>query len=160
MDNTLAELFNGPKSDSFADRHAYFRRMFDVLSSDTNKSLQRIAAPFRQATELMAKVKTPEDDEKIQEELDGLMLQAQGLMLYAFLENLTAARHTIAGEVPKLKAGTEQHKKATDLQRAFEQVIEVLGAAYNNLRQGKVEELQKVPALLAEAQKLAASIRE
>lgn len=159
MDNALAELFKGPSTDSYADRHAWFRKMFDMLSTDTNKSVQRIAAPFRQATELLSKVKTAEDDEKIQEELEGLMLQAQGLLMYSFLEQLSSSRNAIAAEAAKLKAGTDSHKRATTLQKAFEATIDALGLAYNNFRVGKFDEMKKVPEMLAAAQKLADEAR-
>lgn len=160
MEHPLTELLKGPTSESYPDRHAWFRKMFDVLSSDPNKSVQRIAAPFRQATELVAKVKTAEEDEKIQEELAGLLLQAQGLMMYSVLEQLVAARHAIAGHAAKQKAGSDQQKRFTKLQAVYEATITALGTAYNNFRAGKFEELKRMPEMLAEAQKLADAARE
>lgn len=159
MDSSLSELLKGPQSGSAADKLSWFRRVHDTVANAPEKAIQRLAPPLKRAAELLAGAKTEADEKALEPELAGLLLQAQGLLLYSFLEQLGAARNAIAAEASKMKSGSDVHKRAVSLQKAYEQTIDALALAYNGLREGKLDEMQKVPELLAEAQKVAASLR-
>ncbi|MBI3185995.1 MAG: hypothetical protein HYZ28_27990 [Myxococcales bacterium] len=161
MDPIVSELLGGPKSAEPAERLAWMKKVHFACVSAQEASIKRIGEPLKKAVDLLGKSASSgkELDEQGEAELTGLLLQAQGLALFGYLQDLNKVRNAIAQEASRQQPGSEERKKAEKLQGAYEQAIDGLARAYEGLRSGKFDELKKVGPLLEQARKTAESLR-
>jgi hypothetical protein len=157
MDPTVIELMKGPPGESTQQRLVWLKKVHFACASATEGSVSKIGEPLKNAIELCEKLEKDSSPE-IEEQLMGYMLQAQGLSLYVYLEELNKMRNIIAAEVAKMKAGTPEHKKGQQLQGAYEQAIDGLARAYNGLRAGKFDEMKSVVPVMEQVRKVAAEL--
>lgn len=161
MDAVVARLLNGPKSADPAERLDWVRKVHDACGQAPEKAIQRIAQPLARAAELLARHQggSPKELDEAEPHIAGLLLQAQGLAIYAYLEELGKMRNAVAAEAAKAKPGSDNQNKAKTLQAAYEQTIDGLARAYNGLRQAKFEEVAAAREVIEKAQKSVEPLR-
>src|SRR5438270_716865 len=146
MDPMVMDLMKGPQGEDPQRRLIWLKKVHFACASAKEGSVSQIAEPLKKAIDVVEKLDKASDAEKAgaESQLAGYLLQAQGLALYCYLEELNRMRNAVAGEVAKQKAGSTERKKGEQLQIAYEQAIDGLARAYNGLRAGKFDELKAV----------------
>jgi hypothetical protein len=159
MEPMVMDLMKGPSGEDAKQRLVWLKKVHFACASATEGSVSRIAEPLKAAIDLVEKLDGPgvPDDQKAgaEAQLAGHMLQAQGLALYCYLEELNKLRNAIAAEVAKQKPGSPEQKKGQQLQGAYEQAIDGLARAYNALRAGNFEEMKSIVPVMEQVRKTA-----
>lgn len=162
MDPMVMDLMKGPAGETTQQRLVWLKKVHFACASATEGSVAQIAEPLKAAIDILEKLeKDPGNDgDQVTAEakLQAHMLQAQGLALYCYLEELNKMRNAVAAEVAKQKAGSAERKQGEKLQGAYEQAIDGLARAYNGLRAGKLEEMKTIVPVMEKVRKIAAEL--
>jgi hypothetical protein len=151
MPSAVADLINGPAGEDVQQQLQWLKGVRQTFVSAPGP-IARVAVPLQEAIELLEQPQPPENAEA---QLFGLVMQAQGLALYAYLEELNTVRNLLAEEVAKQAPGSADRKSGERLQGAYEKAIDALARAYNGLREGRPDELKNVLPVLEEVRKVA-----
>src|SRR4051794_2320600 len=115
MDANVMDLMKGPPGEEPKQRLVWLKKVHFTCASSTEGSISDIAEPLKAAIDVLEKLDNPAvtDAQKAgaEAQLAGHMLQAQGLALFCYLQELNTLRNTIAAEVAKQKAGSPERKK-------------------------------------------------
>jgi hypothetical protein len=151
MPGAVADLLNGPAGAVPQEQLQWLKGVHQTFVSAPG-SMAQVAGPLQEAIELLEKPEPPAD---LEARLAQLVLQAQGLVLYAVLEELDGVRRALAEELVKLPPGSADRELAERLKGAYEKAIVGLAKAYHGAREGHVEELKAVVPVLEEVRKIA-----
>jgi hypothetical protein len=161
MEPMVMDLMKGPPHEDPQSRLVWLKKVHFAVASAREGSISQIAEPLKSAIDVLEKLdRNAADDKKesAEAQLAGYMLQAQGLALYCYLEELNKVRNVIAKETAQQKAGSPEQKKGQALQTAYEMAIDGLMRAYNGLRAGKLEEMKTIVPVMEEVRKKAAEL--
>lgn len=149
MDPLVAELFAGPESHDAKGQLRWLLKVHDSFANAPQEGLRQIAPPLKEVFALLSKHQgSPNELEKIQPEVTGLLLEAQGLALLSFVQDFKRVRDVIAEEAAKQKAGSDKRRQGEELQAKYDEALRALVSAYHGFREGKFEELKNAVELL------------
>jgi len=159
MDPAVIDAINGPPGETPAELLKWLKALREAFVAVPDSTISRVAVPLQAAIGVLERIEQGGlSDAQLQtadEDLFGYVVQARGLALYAYLEEMNAVRNLVAKEVASLKPGTKDRKNGERLQVAYEQAIDALARAYNGLREGRFDELKAVVPVLEEVRKVA-----
>ncbi len=152
----IRALLKGPPSYEPGPYIDWLYRTANELAASPHKNFTAVGRPLKDAADLLVKMNNASEAE--QEAAFGRistwLLEAQGLALYAFIEEFRKAAEAIAQEAKKQKAGTPLEAQFKKLDGAFREVHGVLASTYNGTLEGKVEAWEGFPAAFAKAEEL------
>lgn len=158
----IKAMLAGPPSYEPGPYIDWLYRMNLELGKSPLKHVAEIGRPLRQAGELLVKVNNA--SEKEQEEafhtITMLMLEAQGLALFAFLEEFRKAADSVSAEAKKQKPGTPLKEQFEKLDVAFSEVFTVLRTTYNGTLEGDRKAWENFPAAFAKAEQLVSQLKQ
>ena len=154
--DALKTLLKGPPSYEPGPYIDWLYRTANELSASPHRNLLPVGRPLKDAADLLVKMNTASETEQEAAfgKIAAWMVEAQGLALYAFIEEFRKAAEAVAQEAKKQKPGTPHEAQFKKLDGAFREVFGVLSNTYNGTLEGKVEAWEGFPAAFAKAEAL------
>lgn len=151
--DAIKALLKGPPSDEPGPYIDWLYRLHMQLNESTQKHIAEIGRPLKQIADLLVKMNNASEKEQ-QEALGTInvwMTEAQGLALYAYLEEFRKAADAIAKEAKTAKPGP-QKEQFERLDKAYREIFGVLQTTYNGALEGKQDALHQFPAAMQKAE--------
>lgn len=149
----IKAFLKGPPSDEPGPYIDWLYRLHLQLKESPQKHIAEIGRPLKQIADLLVKMNNATEKEQ-QEALGTInvwMAEAQGLALYAYLEEFRKAADAIAKEAKTAKPGP-QKEQFEKLDKAYREIFNLLQKTYNGALDGNQQALHDFPAAMQKAE--------